>query len=32
LYLVVESVKPDAKHPTRPSIDESPDSAEGTSM
>lgn len=32
LYLVVESVKPDAKHPTRSSSDESPDSAEGTSM
>lgn len=32
LYLVVESVKPDAKHGMRPSIDGSADSAEGDAM
>jgi hypothetical protein len=32
LYLVVESIKPDAKHPTRNSIDELFDGEEGGSM
>lgn len=32
LYLVVESVKPDAKHGLQPSIDGSADSAEGEAM
>jgi len=32
LYLVVESIKPDTKHPTRTSIDESNDRAEGRAM
>lgn len=32
LYLVVDSIKPDAKHPTRTSIDESTDRAAGSDM
>ena len=32
LYLVVESIKHDTKHPTRTSIDESNDRAEGSDM
>lgn len=32
LYLVIESIKPDTKHPTRISIDEYTDGEEGGSM